>query len=476
MEIRKKPLSSDVSGDHWSDDKPNVQSLSSELVPVIGTIEQPTVITINSPYGTGKTFFAERFYSDLIKDKHTAILVNAWRDDFVGDPLPHMIAEITEGLDKCEFITPKKMNELIKEGARVFASKLLPSVAKHAVRVSTGVDTDELTSAIGEGAGDISEQLARELIDGFDKKRNAIENFKANLASLKTKEDIKSQRVVIIDELDRCNPEYVIKFLDVLKHIFDVDGFVFVLMCDSSYIRECVASCYIGLEDKGGYLRKFIDWNISLPKPDSLTYADHLITSFELDGLLQEGMVEWFCDRSGVLDTIRYFSEVRALSLRDLDKVFTSINFLMRSASGRDETIIAPLITYVSLIKEMEQSKFYERLNNTASNDYGLKHGIDSDADYIGILETISKLANSNQLDHFQNYFRERTHVEFGQNQSSKQIKQRELMQKWYIRSNHLKTILGFQPNVSEQREPFLSLFDRYAQRLEMLSPREESV
>jgi len=38
----------------------------------------------------------------------------------------------------------------------------------------------------------------------------------------------------LVDELDRCRPDYAITYLETIKHIFDIKGAVFLLAADVS--------------------------------------------------------------------------------------------------------------------------------------------------------------------------------------------------------------------------------------------------
>lgn len=54
-------------------------------------------------------------------------------------------------------------------------------------------------------------------------------NYKNLLAEFK---DILSKeekpKIIIIDELDRCRPDYAIELLEIIKHIFDVKNIIFI--------------------------------------------------------------------------------------------------------------------------------------------------------------------------------------------------------------------------------------------------------
>jgi hypothetical protein len=70
--------------------------------------------------------------------------------------------------------------------------------------------------------------------------------------------------VVFVDELDRCSPAYAIRLLERLKHLFDVDGVVFILLWHRQQIKKAVESFYGSGSDGSMYLDKFVDYPLSL--------------------------------------------------------------------------------------------------------------------------------------------------------------------------------------------------------------------
>lgn len=78
--------------------------------------------------------------------------------------------------------------------------------------------------------------------------------------------------------MDRCSPDYAVRTLEVLKHFFDVSGFVFVLAIDENHLKNSV-KCLFGTENFEGYKRKFINNTFLLPHPDK----KHLLNSCMID-------------------------------------------------------------------------------------------------------------------------------------------------------------------------------------------------
>ena len=64
--------------------------------------------------------------------------------------------------------------------------------------------------------------------------KDAVENFTL---------DFNKPVVIFIDELDRSNPTFVIKLIEQLKHIFDINNLVFILTVNKHELSNTIKSC-----------------------------------------------------------------------------------------------------------------------------------------------------------------------------------------------------------------------------------------
>ena len=66
--------------------------------------------------------------------------------------------------------------------------------------------------------------------------------------------------IVIIDELDRCHPSYALELLATVRHLFNVDGVVkIVLAINRAELAHSVQSIYGPDFSADRYLRRFAD-------------------------------------------------------------------------------------------------------------------------------------------------------------------------------------------------------------------------
>lgn len=69
----------------------------------------------------------------------------------------------------------------------------------------------------------------------------------------------------LVDELDRCRPDYAISYLETTKHIFDIKGTVFILAADRQHLENSAKTAFGADLDFDEYYRKFIHREVSLP-------------------------------------------------------------------------------------------------------------------------------------------------------------------------------------------------------------------
>ena len=132
-----KPTEIEVnSSDPWANDVLDRREVANFISPVIASIQQPYVISIHSPYGTGKTFFVKRWRQDLENQKFKTIYFNAWETDLSNDPLVAFMSAVEREVEKWE--AKKKTSqakekfsewscpELVRKTSAFISTKTLP--------------------------------------------------------------------------------------------------------------------------------------------------------------------------------------------------------------------------------------------------------------------------------------------------------------------------------------------------------------
>ena len=245
-------------------------SFANQLTSFIQTeadfVDGSLVVSLNAEFGKGKSTFFEMWESQLKSDVSLpdVIRLNAWESDFINDPLLAIVFSVVQHLE--EDSVEKELVQKIKKGA----GKLVRSGASLGNDVIAHLIGANIIKAVqvGEKAdlveiGDIGESI----YDDFKTRTKALDDVRDGFKEVFSEEDA-SSLIVIVDELDRCRPDYAISYLETIKHIFDIPQLTFVLGVDKDALA-CVAKSLFGEDLKfNEYYRKFVHRNISLPEPD----------------------------------------------------------------------------------------------------------------------------------------------------------------------------------------------------------------
>jgi hypothetical protein len=368
MMLRKNSRTSINLDDPWSIDKLGRRKVADYLTPVVESINQPFVISLAAPFGTGKSFFLECWKSDLQKQGFHTVLFNAWETDFSQDALFAFINAITSqiGQGTKQKITAKAKNkfESLTNVAGGFMRKdLLPLIARVLTRKALGdLEAAELIEKFGSNSDEVEDLLGKFAEEGL-KAQEAAEDtlgkFRARLAEAasevfkKSPEPGKRKILIFVDELDRCRPNYAIQVLETIKHFFSVEGLVFILAIDNRQLENAIKSVYGPAIDADAYLRRFIDWRFLLPDPSHKEYANFLCDKFALSEInhIKKGVKLSLLGDFIALFFI--FSVSANLSLRQIEQCFTDINLAVRSVGEQSN----PLLNVIGVLSVLMNSR-----------------------------------------------------------------------------------------------------------------------
>jgi predicted KAP-like P-loop ATPase len=222
-----------------------------KLTTLVESTEQPFVLSIEAPWGWGKTTFIRMWKAYLESKGHTCFHFNAWQNDFVDDPLVAFLGEMSKHIEKekKELNSDKPVQQYLSEVKRIGAGVLRKALPL-AVQVATHglLNQETVKKAVGalseetDKVAEFASTLAKERLDKYEAERNGIDSFRINLEKLAheiaTKEGGASPLVFFIDEMDRCRPDFAIALLERIKHLFNVNRVVFVLAVDRAQLER----------------------------------------------------------------------------------------------------------------------------------------------------------------------------------------------------------------------------------------------
>lgn len=252
------------------------------LTNMLETFPDGFVMAIDNEWGTGKTTFVKMWQAS-IKEDYQTIYFNAWENDFDNDVLAALIGEL--GTLNRSSGTETIFKEVVKKGA-VLSKNILPILIEAAAKKYIGEGViNKVVTELAKSSGDI---MIEQVTEYANKKKGLIE-FRDSLVTYIEATKGGKPIVFIIDELDRCRPDYAVEVLEKVKHFFSVKGIVFVLSINKKELKNAIRGVYnsanINADD---YLRRFIDIEYSIPEPNKELFCKYLYSYYDFDGLANE--------------------------------------------------------------------------------------------------------------------------------------------------------------------------------------------
>jgi hypothetical protein len=254
--------------------EPFCRKLEDYLIVDHDFVEGSLVVSLNAEFGFGKSTFLKMWENDLQvrleNDDNTPLVINlnAWESDYYDEPLLPIISALIEAIG-CSVQNPEKDPQFqkLKNAAKDvawFAVSLANSVIKEGLKIDP-IGAGEFAQEKADNRKSESESKRPDLLDEYQKRRQALWNLKRLLKEYLEGDTPKA--FIFIDELDRCRPNYAVSYLETIKHVFDINGLVFVLAVDYEHLQNSAKSLYGPDLKFPKYFRKFVHRSFELPKP-----------------------------------------------------------------------------------------------------------------------------------------------------------------------------------------------------------------
>ena len=313
--------------------------IGQKLTDLVDRIQQPLVIALDGGWGSGKSHFLKLWtgaHKLELGGKANVIYFDAFEHDFLDDPLISLVSRLTS--EKAEATWGGTAIGAVKKAA-------FP-LAKLALRVGLAVATAGVTEAVGAALGDVAIAKVSDVSDGaidqFWKAEAdriaAMQGFREALTNLTqpTKEGDAAQKLVfVVDELDRCRPDYALSLLEIIKHFFAVPNVHFVLGANLAALENSVRARYGDRIEAAKYLQKFVSLTMHLPKAllsnpkvnASMSYFQAMVANFVQSPKLYDECLHRFTRPVALQDA----------SLRDVQRLLTCMALLPNNFDRRSE-------------------------------------------------------------------------------------------------------------------------------------------
>ena len=254
------------------------------FIKIIDSIDESYSIALVSYWGSGKTFFVKqvkmildakteesygevegkeqvvntwnRISKNMQLKKHVPIYYDAWQNDCDDDPIYSLVYQIAIDTANIKGLKDKiSFSDIIAA-----AGKLTGAI--------TGFDPNEIADSLKKT--DFLEKM---------RSRKKIES-RVKLFLNRLLPDGCDRLLIIIDELDRCNPEFAVKLLERIKHYFYNDRITFLFSVNIAELQHTVKTHYGSDFNASRYLDRFFDLRVPLSRPKAellLKNADYTI-------------------------------------------------------------------------------------------------------------------------------------------------------------------------------------------------------
>lgn len=399
------------------------------LMRLLNHVNENFMMSIDGEWGTGKTFFIKQMIYlcknfqninncvieskketiETFSKKHLVVYYNAWENDNHEEPLESLIFNILNEYPKYK----KKI-----ENPEELFNTVKPILKNVIEKLTSGIITKDCFENFKS-----FEDLAESIIT-IEEKQEALNKLLDMLM-----ED--NERILlIIDELDRCKPDYAVKLLEVLKHFYNNSKLTIIVVTNNRQLSYTIKKYYGNDFDGYGYLNKMYDtvFTLEAEKLDNYireyceilyrTYLPH-DTSYELFQFLKFSyrecnkymsmyrIVEYYVDcyqdkylvESCIL--LPFTLALKVKNINDYNKFITGngkaiINEFINFAARNNENYYNWLIDIFG-VKENENlsEKFFARYLQVFSNDkFNNKYPY---------FEAISMLGNSININYDEN-------------------------------------------------------------------------
>jgi hypothetical protein len=327
------------------------------LTSLFTTIDENIVLCIDAPWGEGKTTFARMWIADLLKRGVHCIYFDAYKHDYSDDPFVSFCTEIIS-LAETAFADSdaiQALKEDFKTKAKRIGGKLLCTGTRIGVKTLTlglikdsDLDTiDSIRSDVADSSSAAVSAFVGKAFDDYVSSKDSLSEFRDRLSALAAAVRAAQEfpLLIVVDELDRCRPDFALSLIERIKHLFSTRDLSFFLLVNTAQLQNYVKTVYGAEVDARNYLHKFFTISTDLPQNrqdshdnDHSKYTRRLIQHYGLDSRQDLGT---FLSR-----LFQYYG----FSLREMERCFSTLA-LYFSQLPDNRLSISEAVAFLSILR-----------------------------------------------------------------------------------------------------------------------------
>lgn len=293
-------------------------------------------LAIDGEWGCGKTTILN-ILQERLKSKFLVVRYNCWDNDFYDDPLIPLLYEFAEALNKEYYVQSLDYEKKALKTAAISVKALVDLL----IESNIGITIELVERALSK----LGIPIIRTMVSAYRKIKaistqkhipnNRIKNKTPIEFLIKQVQDVLGPLtgfenrgiILIIDELDRCLPDYAIKVLERLHHVCYGTRIILITAMNKKELSGSIAKAFgkINSDSKDSfaehYLQKFVDFTICLNN-GMFTEPD---ISF-LNGLEQQFVDDSVFDSTTFSDWCRYIFS--GIPMRNIQQIIQKLRII----------------------------------------------------------------------------------------------------------------------------------------------------
>lgn len=258
-----------------------------DLLTALSEAQSSCAFALDGKWGSGKTFLLNMLESQLrdyqAGERFMVFHYNCWQYDYYDEPLIAIVSAMLDNVEEYTKFFSGEVREKLQSGFINTAKQVVKKVACSFVENKIGIEADDLSALLEKiqetASQDIEEQHEYDKYYAF---RKVMAEAREELSRLAEKQTL----VIVVDELDRCFPDYAIKTLERLHHLFaGLKNTVLIMALDKVQLEYTIKKIFGEKTDCDAYLQKFIDFELKIDT-----------------GTVNEGFLEKYSDYVALFD------------------------------------------------------------------------------------------------------------------------------------------------------------------------------
>lgn len=265
----------------------------------VGTDEEPLTVGIFGLWGAGKSTLLNLIGKNYEENKDVIyVSINAWMFENYEDAKTAVMEALLRELKDNEkipekirksFISLIKKIDFLKVGTKVvttaapvIASFITGNPLPLVLNLPNGAkEIETAIKSVSDSVKGIKDDYLKDDETVEDSVVNSVRNFRNEFEKTLESEEI-NRVVVLIDDLDRCQPERIIETLEAIKLFLSVKKTTFIIAADENVIQYAIKKKYpnidgFNIELDKEYIEKMIQVPIQIPELSSKDVQNYLL-------------------------------------------------------------------------------------------------------------------------------------------------------------------------------------------------------